>query len=295
MSETPTRAGGPRPQARQEFVEHGRWKSHVNVAGDPAKAPVMLLHGSGPGASAWSNWESALATLGRDFLVLAPDLVGFSKTPAPELPDRASLWMDMWVEQILGLIDHYRLTQVNLVGNSLGGAVALHLAVRRPEAFKRLAFMGPVGVPCPLTRELDLIWGFYDNPSVHRMEAATSWFAYDRDFLGERLAPIATMRYEAAMQPHVRAAFAAMFPAPRQRHLDDLVVADSDLRRIRQPCLLIHGQNDTIVPVSTSHHLLAHLGGPVQMHIYNRCSHWTQIEHRESFEALVHGFFSAVL
>ena len=70
-----------------------------------------------------------------------------------------------------------------------------------------------------------------------------------------------------------------------------MVVADSDLRGITHPCLLIHGREDTIVPVEPSHYLIARLGGPVQMHIFNRCGHWTQIEHRASFEALLRRFF----
>lgn len=278
-------------EVRQEIVKHGKWNSFVNYAGSNKQSSVLLLHGSGPGASAWSNWQSAVPAFSKDHFTIAPDLIGFSKSSATVFPDTVLGWMDLWIEQILDLLDHFGCTRVNVVGNSLGGAVALHLVLRRPELVERIALMGATGAPFALTQELDIIWGFYDAPTEEKMARIIGWFAYDEAFLGDRLQEIATMRYKAAMQAEVRKAFAAMFPAPRQRHIDDLRIPPADLRTIKQPTLLIHGNEDCIVPVETSHYLLRHLGGPVQMHIYGRCSHWTQIEYRESFEQIVSGFF----
>jgi 2-hydroxymuconate-semialdehyde hydrolase len=278
-------------EVRQEMVRYGKWNSYVNYAGSNKQGAVLLLHGSGPGASAWSNWQSAVPAFSQEHFTLAPDLVGFSKSPSPAYPDTVLGWMDLWTGQILDLLDHFGCTRVNVVGNSLGGAIALHLVLRRPELFARIALMGAAGAPFALTQELDIIWGFYDTPSEEKMARIIGWFAYDEAFLGDRLQEIAAMRYKAAMEAEVRKAFAAMFPAPRQRHIDDLRIPPADLRTIKQPTLLIHGNEDFIVPVETSHYLLRHLGGPVQMHIYGRCSHWTQIEYRESFEQLVAGFF----
>jgi 2-hydroxymuconate-semialdehyde hydrolase len=280
---------------RQEIVKYGNWNTYVSYAGTKKEGAVLLLHGSGPGASAWSNWQTAVPAFSKDAMTLAPDLAGFSKSVAPEHPDTVLGWMEMWANQLFGLLDHFGCTRVNVVGNSLGGGVALQLLLRRPELFNRVALMGAVGAPFELTQELDIIWGFYDDPSEEKMARIISWFAYDESFLGDRLKEIAAMRYKAAMEPSVRKAFAAMFPAPRQRHVDDLRIPPADLRRIKNPTLLIHGNEDYIVPVETSHYLLQHLGGPAQMHIYRRCSHWTQIEYRESFERLVSTFFRGEL
>src|SRR5690606_6347097 len=111
--------------------------------------------------------------------------------------------------------------------NSLGGAIALHLLAEHADLIDRAVLMGTAGAPMRLTRELDLIWGFYDSPSPGRMAQMITWFAFDETFIGDRIDEVAQMRYDAAMSEQVRRTYMQMFPSPRQRHLDDLVVADA--------------------------------------------------------------------
>lgn len=198
--------------------------------------------------------------------------------------------MRLWIQQVIALLDRLGVERAHLIGNSMGGAIALHLLVEHPERFDRVVLMGSVGVPFRLTRELDLIWGFYEEPRPQTMAQIIRWFSYEEKIVGDQLREIAHARYEAAMKPEVRRSYAAMFPPPRQRHLDEIVVADAALRRIQHPVLLIHGREDSIVPIETSHYLLDHLGGDVQLHIFGRCGHWVQIEQRERFHRLVADF-----
>jgi 2-hydroxymuconate-semialdehyde hydrolase len=116
------------------------------------------------------------------------------------------------------------------------------------------------------------------------------WFVYDDTFLAERLDSIAQTRFEAAMNPDVQRSFKAMFPAPRQTAIDELVVPELALRRMEHPTLLIHGRDDRIVPMETSLHLLRHLPR-VQMYIFGQCSHWIQVEHAQRFNQLLAQFF----
>ena len=150
--------------------------------------------------------------------------------------------------------------------------------------------MGPAGAPIPLTTELDRIWGFYEDPTPATMKNAIRWFSFDEGFIEDRLDEVARMRLEAAMRPDVRRSYEALFPAPRQRHLEDLVVPDAALRRIPNRVLIIHGRDDAVVPLSGSLHLLQQLTH-VQLHVVGRCNHWTQIEHADTFHALLRGFF----
>jgi 2-hydroxymuconate-semialdehyde hydrolase len=283
-------------EVKHGTVGSGRLSTFFSRAGEGSPQAIIFLQGSGPGATGWSNWQYALPILGDRFDCIAPDFVGFGQSAHPEHPPRgAAEWLPTWVAQIRELIDHLGLKKVHLVGNSLGGAIALHLLVEHPDLINRVVLMGTAGVPARLTRELDQIWGFYDSPSASRMAQIITWFAYDESLIAGRIAEVAQMRYDAAMSADVRRTYMEMFPAPRQRHLDDLVVADASLRRIKRPVLLVHGRDDVIVPVETSHYLLQHLGGEVQMHIYGRCSHWTQVEFRESFHALISKFFEGEL
>lgn len=280
-------------QVTHEVIEHDGFTTSVSKTGTSDLPAMLLIHGSGPGATGWSNWQYLLPEIGDRYHAVAVNLSGYGKSPAPEpQPDGTRAWLDVWVRQVLSLVDHLGLKDVHLVGNSLGGAIALHLVLRRPDLFSKVVLMGPAGAPFEITRELDMIWGFYDEPSRHLMKSAISWFAYDPDFLGDQLESIAEMRFEAAMRPEIRAAFASMFPRPRQASVDALVVPVADLRRVRQPVLLVHGVDDFIVPLATSDHLLRHLGGPVQAHYYKRCSHWTQVEFKASFNRLIDEFFT---
>ena len=132
---------------------------------------------------------------------------------------------------------HARLEKVHLVGNSMGGAIALHLLMEAPERFERVVLMGPIGTPHTITPELDRLWGFYDDPSVKMFRGIIRWFVYDDTFIADRLDTIAQTRFEAAMKPDVQRSFKAMFPAPRQTVIDDLVVPELALRRMDQSVL----------------------------------------------------------
>lgn len=101
-------------------VATGPFLTHLHRAGEGEA--VLFIHGSGPGATGLSNWQLALPELGRDFLCLAPDLVGYGESTHPEPPPRgARAWMRLWVDQLLGLLDALGLERAHLVGNSLGG------------------------------------------------------------------------------------------------------------------------------------------------------------------------------
>jgi len=172
----------------------------------------------------------------------------------------------------------------------MGGAIALHLLMEAPERFQRVVLMGPIGAPCPLTPALDWLWGFYEDPSLSRLREAIRWFAFDERFIADRLDEIVQIRYEAAMQPEVRRSFEAMFPDPRQKILDALIVPEGSLQRFNHPILLVHGRDDIIVPPDTSLYLLDYLPN-VQLHLIGQCSHWTQIERKETFHQLLWDFF----
>jgi len=269
--------------------------TYVNRAGVDNRQAVLFLHGSGPGASAWANWQYAVPALGERYHTIAPDLAGFGQGhhPAPA-PKGIRAWMRLWVDQMIALLDELKVEKAHIVGNSMGGAVALHLLIEAPDRFDRAVLMGPAGAPCRLSPELDRVWGFYEDPSPRTLAQMFRWFAYDDSKVGGNIDAIAEMRFESAMEPRVRASYEAMFPRPRQEILDQLVIPDSALRRIQNPVLLIHGRDDKVVPLETSLHLLARLPR-VQLHVVGQCSHWTQIEYRDTFHRLLENFFEGAI
>lgn len=274
------------------IVHTGSTATYLNRAGHGNGTAVLWLHGSGPGATGWSNWQHALPWFGERYDCLAPDLLGFGSSTHPDPPPRGMrAWMRLWVDQVLGLLDVLGVHRAHLVGNSMGSAVALHLLAEASGRFDKVVLMGPVGVPCRLTVELDRIWGFYEDPSPRTMAQIIGWFVADPNFLAGQLDAIAQARFEAAIEPAARRSFEAMFPRPRQEHLDQLTVPDALLVQIRNPVLLVHGRHDRVVPMATSHYLLERLPN-CDLHVFGRCGHWTQIEQRDQFHSLVDHFFS---
>jgi 2-hydroxymuconate-semialdehyde hydrolase len=246
--------------------------------------PVLLLHGSGPGVSAYANWRLTMPALAETHRVIAFDQPGFGFT---ERPNGATYTLAGWTEHVLGLLDVLGLARVDLVGNSFGGAIALRFATQHPERVRRLVLMGSVGVSFTITPALDEVWGYTPGPGAMRkiMES----FAHNRSLLTEGLV---TMREQAAARPGVQEAYASMFPAPRQRWVDVMAV-DADLvRGLAHETLLVHGRDDRVIPLEASLQLLQ-LIDRAQLHVFGACGHWVQIEHAAAFNALLNAFLTA--
>ena len=250
---------------------------HDQGAGDS----VLLLHGSGPGVSAWANWRLVIPSLAKNFRVLAPDIVGFGFT---ERPDGISYDMEIWLKHALDFLDAMEIDRAHVIGNSFGGSLAVALAIQAPERVSRLVLMGSVGLEFELTEGLDLTWGY--TPSLENMRRLLDLFAYNRELVTDELAQL---RYEASLRPGVQESYAAMFPAPRQDGIRKICSSEADVRNIEHETLIIHGRDDRIIPVSVSEHLSRCIKNS-QLHIFGNCGHWTQIEHNRRFNQLVNDF-----
>lgn len=261
-------------------VRTGRFATNLHDVG--SGRPVLFIHGSGPGVSAWANWRLVLPELSKSRRVIAPDMVGFGFT---ERPAGIRYDMDTWVAQALAVLDALDLPQADLVGNSFGGALALALACRHPQRVRRLVLMGAVGVPFEITQGLDEVWGY--TPSFDNMRRIMDWFAFDRRLVNDELAQL---RYEASIRPGFQESFAAMFPAPRQRWVDAMCSPEAQIRSLPHETLVIHGRDDKVIPVATSL-TLAQWIPRSQLHVFGQCGHWTQIEHSARFTQLLANFF----
>lgn len=260
-------------------IDAGGVATNVHLAG--SGLPILLLHGSGPGVTAWANWRLTIPALAEHRYVVAPDIIGFGFT---ERPADERYTLHEWTEHAVAILDALDLEHVDVVGNSFGGSLALSLAIHHPDRVRRLVLMGAVGVPFAITPGLDAVWGY--EPSVEAMEGLLHLFAHDASLVGPDLA---RLRYEASIRPGVQEAFAAMFPAPRQEALDRITHAVDDIRSVSAPTLIVHGRDDRVIPLQNSYDLL-HLIDDAQLHVFGRCGHWTQIEHAETFNELVLDF-----
>lgn len=259
----------------------------TNVHDVGAGEPLLLIHGSGPGVSAWANWRTVMPELATRARVIAPDMAGFGYSETPREPPTQggeNTLSKLWVRQAIGVLDALKIDRADVVGNSFGGALALALAIAHPDRVRRLVLMGSVGVSFPLTPGLDQTWGY--TPSQQNMLQLLDLFAFDRSLVTDELAHL---RYQASIRPGVQEAYSALFPAPRQRWVDALASQEDDIRQLPHHTLVLHGREDLVIPPQVSQ-TLAQWIPRAQLHVFGQCGHWTQIEHGARFTKLVNDF-----
>lgn len=261
-------------------IQTGPFKTNYHDVGQGET--VVFLHGSGPGVTAWANWNKLFPILKDDFRMLAPDMVGFGFT---ERPDPAVYNMNVWVQQTIDFFDAMKIEKANLVGNSFGGALALSVAIKYPERVNKLVLMGSMGVTFPITYGLDRVWGY--TPSFENMEELLEIFTYDHSFATKEL--IET-RYQSSMQPGFQEAFSSMFPEPRQDKVEAMAGNQNYIRNIPHETLIVHGREDRVIPIETSLKLIELIDN-AELHVFGHCGHWTQIEKTEEFANLIGSFF----
>lgn len=245
--------------------------------------PVVFLHGSGPGVSAWVNWRPILPKIAQQNRALAFDMVGFGFT---DRPDNFTYNMETWIEHLLGFIDALGLEQVDLVGNSFGGAISIAAAIRHPNRIRRLVLMGSGGIKSPITPGLDEVWGY--TPSPENMRRVLEILAHDQDRVSDDLAK---NRYEASIRPGFQESYSQMFPAPRQRWIDSLTCEEGEISKLPHQTLIVHGRKDRVIPVEDAFRMLE-LIPRAQLHVFGECGHWTQIEQTDRFVELLVNFFA---
>lgn len=245
--------------------------------------PIILIHGSGPGVTAWANWRLTMPDLAKTHRVIALDMLGFGYTdPAPT----ARYTQNAWLDHLRGFLDKLELEKVSLVGNSFGGAMSLALAASAPERVDKIVLMGSGGLEFPLTDGLATVWGY--RPSVENMRKVMEVFAYNHALLSDDLIE---MRYHASVRPGISEAFAKMFADNQQDNVREMSTDSAKIAALSHEVLIVHGREDLVVPVDHAirlHQLLKHS----QLHIFGECGHWTQIEKRAQFNRLACDFFN---
>lgn len=266
---------------RQETFDHEGVA--VSYFRGGAGKPLLLLHGSGPGASSMGNWGPVLPALMQHFEVFAMDLIGFGKSarkPAPPYFDFA-----LWVRQAQAMLEQVRPGEpVGVIGHSISAAIALHLASTSPRVAAVLA-TGAMGLPFKPVEQTVNVWTCPRDRA--QLFATLSGIIWD--------ASVITDDYLAARESVIFAAgyadyFDAMFQGDKQQYADAAVVADALLSSVQVPVLLLHGKQDSAFPSDTSVGLSSKLPR-AELMLLDRCSHSVAFERTSTFLALAKDHF----
>lgn len=227
---------------------------HAGAAGPP----LVLLHGLA-GSHRW--WRYVLPALARRFEVVVPELVGFGGSrPAPRQPDMPGMAsvVDEWLVR-------NGLERTDLIGHSMGGEVAIHLAAGRPERIRRLVLVSAAGIPRDVSA----------GAAARLATELTRLRAWGRRSF------VATIGVDA-----LRAGPFTLYRTLRHLLADDVRPL---LPQVRQPTLLLWGANDPITPVRDAHVMRAALPN-ARLHVVAGASHNVMADRPEEFVRVVVDF-----
>jgi len=255
---------------------------HYNDAGE-GEQTVVMLHGSGPGASGWSNFHRNVEPfVSAGYRVILMDAPGWSKSdPIVSTGSRS----DLNATALKGLLDVLKIDKAHLIGNSMGGHSAVAFALANPSRIGKLVLMGggtggaSSFVPMP-TEGIKLIGALYRDPSIENLKRMMNVFVYDTSALTEdlfRLRLDNMLSRREHLENFVKSAAANPKQFPDVGHR---------LGEISAETLVIWGRDDRFVPLDTGLRLVAGLQ-KADLHVFSRCGHWAQWEHAEKFNRMV--------
>jgi 4,5:9,10-diseco-3-hydroxy-5,9,17-trioxoandrosta-1(10),2-diene-4-oate hydrolase len=275
------------------FTEAAGMRLHYHEAA-PADQPgapvVVMLHGGGPGASAWSNFGRNLPVFAARFRTLLVDQPGFGRSAKPAVTGN---YFTFAADAVSGLLDELGIDRVHLVGNSLGGGTAVRFALRFPERAGRLVLMAPGGLGLNVfaqdpTEGVQRLMEFAAPPGPSREKMATflRTLVFDQRLLTDELVD---ERYAAASDPDALAAMASMGASFYDPAYAEDGMLWREAHRLRRPVLLIWGREDRVNPLDGALVALK-LIRRAQLHVFGGCGHWAQLEKFDEFNRLAIGF-----
>ncbi|WP_284741241.1 4,5:9,10-diseco-3-hydroxy-5,9,17-trioxoandrosta-1(10),2-diene-4-oate hydrolase [Amycolatopsis sp. RTGN1] len=274
-----------------KYVQAGSLNLHYHEAGAEHAETVILLHGGGPGASAWSNFGRNLPEFAKHYRTIAVDQPGFGRSDKPvEHPQ----YFRHSADAVVGLMDALGVERAHFIGNSLGGGAAVRLALNHGKRAGRLVLMGPGGLSVNLfapdpTEGVKNLGKFAAKPSRERMEAFLRIMVHDQSLITDELIDD---RFAAANTPESLAAMRAMGMSFAQPDSYEEGMLWREAHRLRQRVLLIWGREDRVNPLDGA--LVALKTIPrAQLHVFGGCGHWAQLEKFDEFNRLALDFLGS--
>jgi len=253
--------------------------TEYTVAGEGP--PLILLHGAGGRGSAW---REVIPQLARGFQVIVPDIPGHGDSKAPgALYTRRfySSWLKRFIIEM-------RLSRPSIVGHSLGGAIALALAVQQPDLIDRLVLVNSIGLGVPAARASLLLLAALFTPSE---EAALALMG--AAMFGEQVARPKALMYDLV---------ARSGPIPRGLRGFWLVfsrtwdiarpIRPRDLEQIRLPTLIVWGADDPYFPIAHARRAARHLAKS-RVELMHGAGHIPFLQQPREFTSIVEGFLRA--
>jgi 2-hydroxy-6-oxonona-2,4-dienedioate hydrolase len=268
----------------QGWLNAGGIRTRYLASGEPDMPALLLLHGTGGHAEAYTR---NLRAHGEHFRTYAIDLLGHGWTDKPDVPMEVTAYVD----HLVRVLDALCLSQVHLSGESLGGWVAARFAIEHPDRIGRLVLNttgGSRADPQVMSRLKELTLRAATDPTWDFVKARLEWLMHDKRHVNDDL--IATRQ----------AIYSAPGAAAAMRRA--LVLQDMDVRvrnlltpdawgRIAAETLVLWTDHDPTNPVEEGRRIASMIPG-ARFAGMNGCGHWPQWEDAPTFDALQVAFLS---
>jgi len=262
-------SGGP-PEGH--YVQAGPIRMHYLEFGDKTHPAVVFLHGSGPGNSAWANFQfNAESFAAAGFRVILPDLIGFGYSDKPLNLGNYSL--KLFCDTLMAGLKAMGVDKCSFVGNSLGGGIAIQIALDDPDFVEKLVLMGP---GC-----LEEQGAYWPMPGIKRMmeinaagvsketqKEVMKLFTYDDRHASDALID---MRWAVAQTQPKEVLTTMKTPELGSR-----------MKELTCPILTFWGRQDDFMPPEGKAKCIE-ANDTSRLIEVNACGHWVMIEHAEMF------------
>ena len=271
------------PEGRYADVGNGI-TMHYHDAGTAEHGVVLFVHGSGPGASGWSNFRGNYPFLvERGYRAIVPDTLGYGYSTKPE---EGTFTLSDVAAQYKALLDGLGIDRVTVIGNSQGGAIAITLALDFPELVDRLVLMAPGGLEARETyMEMEGIKAmirvlYKEGISRETMRKVFTLQLHDESKITDE---VIEERYQVAVTQH-------------KDNIARIQVTNQEdrLAEIQCPVLCFWGADDKFCPSSGATKIAERCPHSRTM-LISRCGHWVMVEYPALFNHLTHAFLQHTL
>ncbi|MDR3416409.1 MAG: alpha/beta fold hydrolase [Nevskia sp.] len=277
------------PGLKSRKIAFGQRSIFVSEMGEGY--PVIMLHGGGPGASGMSNYSRNVEALSGQFRVVIPDMQGYGQSSKGI--SRKDPFGDL-ADAMFGLMDSLKIKRAHLVGNSLGGACALRMALDQPSRVSALVLMGPGGINTTRslpTKGLNLLLSYYGGASPSREKLSRfirEYLVYDGRQVDDA---VIETRYQASIDPEVIAAPPLRRPQGLKAAIRMDFTRDRRLSECRVPTLVLWGIEDRVNRPSGGAALQKRMPN-CDLYLFSKTGHWVQWERPDEFNAITAAFLS---
>ncbi|MGE5627202.1 MAG: alpha/beta fold hydrolase [Solirubrobacterales bacterium] len=230
----------------QQYINTTFGQTFMLTAGNEANPPIILLHGS---CSNSAFWFPEIMALSNNYRVYAVDIIGEAGNSEEYRPDLNSDAFAVWMKEVL---EELNIEKAIIIGNSLGGWMALKFAVTFPECVSKLALIASAGLA-------EVRQEFISNVEQKKTEDGS--VTADSNILGNHDLPKEVLDFINLI---------TMSYNPIQ-YLP--VYDDEELQHLNMPVLFIDGENDVIIDGDKSAQRLRNLVSSAEIHLLKNCGH----------------------